>query len=138
MANKYGNKKILVGGLVFDSQKEYSRYCELRMLERAGYISNLQRQVKFILIPAQREPDIVGKRGGIKKGKLLEKECAYIADFVYTVNDRMEMKKAADSSYYFGDNCKKVAEDTKGFKTKDYIIKRKLMLYVYGIKIKEV
>lgn len=118
--SKYGNRKLMVGGVSFDSEREFNRFCELRMLARAGYISDLQRQVKFLLIPAQREPDIVGKRGGIKKGALIEKECAYIADFVYI------------------ENGKKVVEDAKGFKTKEYIIKRKLMLFVHGIRIKEV
>lgn len=119
--NKYGNKKITIGDETFDSAKEYRRFCELKLLQRAGKISKLQRQVKFELIPTQREPDTVGVRGGVKPGKVIEKECAYIADFVY-VND-------------IGDT---VVEDTKGFKTPDYIIKRKLMLYVHDIRIQEI
>lgn len=122
MKNKYHSKKVEVNGIVFDSKKEAKRFAELSLLEAAGAISDLQRQVKYVLIPAQREPDTFGARGGIKKGKTIEKECAYIADFVYkdlTLN-------------------KTVVEDTKGFKTKDYIIKRKLMLYVHKIRIKEV
>lgn len=119
-SNKYQNIKITVAGETFDSMKEYNRFCELRMMQRAGIIADLQRQVKYILIPAQREPDTIGKRGGVKAGKLLEKECAYIADFVYT------------------ENGETVVEDTKGFKTKDYIIKRKLMLWRFGIRIKEI
>lgn len=118
--NKYHSKKIVKDGITFDSLKEYRRYCNLALLEKAGLIQNLQRQVKYILIPAQREPDTVGKRGGLKKGKLIEKECAYIADFVYTENGSL------------------IVEDTKGMRTKDYIIKRKLMLWVHGIRIKEV
>lgn len=118
--NKYQNKKITVGGEEFDSIREYERFCELKMLQRAGYISDLHRQVKFTLIPAQREPDIIGKRGGIKKGALLENECSYFADFVYI------------------ENGERVVEDAKGCKTKEYIIKRKLMLYIHKIKIKEV
>lgn len=117
---KYQNKKVEVAGIVFDSKREANRYNELLLLEKAGAISNLQRQVKFILIPSQREPDTVGKRGGIHKGKLLEKECAYYADFVYT------------------ENGKTVVEDTKGVRTTEYIIKRKLLLYRYGIRIREV
>ena len=118
--NKYGNKKITIGGETFDSSKEYRRFCELKLLQRAKKISDLQRQVEFVLIPTQREPDVIGPRGGVKPGKLLEKECTYYADFVY-INEKGE----------------KVVEDTKGFKTKDYIIKRKLMLYVHGIRIIE-
>lgn len=118
--SKYHSKKVIVNGVTYDSRKEYRRFCELSLLQRAGAITELQRQVEFELIPAQREPDIVGVRGGIKKGKVIEHKCSYVADFVYK------------------ENGKKVVEDTKGFKTKDYIIKRKLMLYVYGIRIKEI
>ena len=118
--NKYGSKKVEVDGIVFDSKKEAKRYQELLLLEKAGEIQNLQRQVKYVLIPAQREPDIIGKRGGIKPGKLIEKECSYYADFVYQENE------------------KTIVEDTKGMRTKDYIIKRKLLLYVHGIRITEI
>ena len=118
--SKYHSKKITINGETFDSRKEYRRFCELSLLQKAGAITELKRQVEFELIPAQREPDTVGVRGGIKKGKVIEQKCSYIADFVYY------------------ENGKKVVEDTKGFKTKDYIIKRKLMLYVYGIRIKEI
>ena len=119
-SNKYGSKKVEVNGIVFDSKKEAKRYSELLLLEKAGVISGLQRQIKFVLIPAQREQDIIGKRGGRKPGKLIEKECAYIADFVYQ------------------EAGKTVVEDTKGFRTKDYIIKRKLMLHEHGIRIREI
>lgn len=118
--NKYHSRKITRDGITFDSLKEYRRFCELTLLEKAGEITDLQRQVEFELIPAQREPDTIGKRGGIKKGKVIEQKCSYIADFVYN------------------ENGKPVVEDTKGFKTKDYIIKRKLMLCVYGVRIKEI
>lgn len=117
--NKYRNKKVVRNGITYDSQKEANRHAVLKLLERSGKISNLQRQVKFILIPAQYEPDTIGKRGGVKKGKLIERECSYIADFVYE------------------ENGKKVVEDTKGFRTADYKIKRKLMLFMHDIKIKE-
>ncbi len=117
---KYRNHKTTLDGIPFDSRKEANRYAELRMMEKAGLIKNLQMQVKYVLIPEQREPDTVGARGGIHKGRLIERECAYIADFVYE------------------ENGKTVVEDTKGFRTKDYIIKRKLMLERYGIRINEI
>ena len=120
MRAKYHNRKITRDGVTFDSRKEFRRYEELQLLQQAGEIANLRRQVKFVLVPAQREPGQIGARGGVKKGKLLERECSYIADFVY------------------GKNGKIVVEDTKGLRTKDYIIKRKLMLRVYGIRIREV
>ncbi len=124
MYRKYNNRKIIVDGITFDSKKEAGRYKELKILERAGIIQDLQRQVKYVLIPAQYEPSgeiyTKGKKNGkLKKGRLIERECAYYADFVYT------------------ENGKTVVEDTKGVKTPEYIIKRKLMLYVHNIKIKE-
>lgn len=118
--NKYKNKKVVIDGLVFDSKREAKRYGELLLLEKVGAITNLQRQVKYVLIPAQREPDTVGARGGIHKGKLIEKECAYFADFVYQQDGET------------------VVEDTKGMRTTDYVIKRKLMLYRHGIRITEI
>jgi hypothetical protein len=123
--SKYGSRKVTVDGVTYDSVKEYRRFKELSLLERAGTIQNLQRQVKYVLIPAQREycDDIYTRgrnKGCFKPGKLIERECSYIADFVYIQNGEI------------------VVEDTKGFRTKDYIIKRKLMLWNYGIQIKEV
>ena len=111
---KYHNLKAFVAGHEFDSQKEAARYCELRLLERAGEISNLQIQVPFVLIPAQRDA----------RGKVIEKAVSYIADFVY--NDR---------------SGKMVVEDTKGYKGGSaytiFSIKRKLMLKVHGIRVLE-
>ena len=119
--NKYKSHKTSVNGVIFDSKKEYDRYIELTLLSRSGAIKGLKRQVKFELIPAQYEPDIINPRGKVKKGKLIERAVSYIADFVYTDG-----------------NGKTVVEDTKGFRTKDYIIKRKLLLYMHGIRIKEI
>ena len=111
-------------GMDFDSRKEARRWFELRALEQAGEISNLQRQVKYVLIPAQRE-FYIGKTGQKKAGKVLERECAYFSDFTYT--DKQG---------------KTVAEDCKGYKGGGayavFVIKRKLMLWRYGIRIKEV
>lgn len=107
--SKYKSRKVNVNGITFDSKKEAKRYQELVLLERAGRIQNLQRQVKFELIPSQRID-----------GKVVERACQYVADFVYQ------------------EDGKTIVEDTKGFKTKDYIIKRKLMLSVHGIQVKEI
>ncbi len=109
-ANKYGNRKITRDGETFDSVKEYRRFCELSLLEKAGMVTDLKRQVKYELIPSMRV-----------NGKVAERPCTYVADFVY---------KDESGSV--------VVEDTKGYKTKDYIIKRKLMLWVHGIRIREV
>lgn len=106
--SKYGAKKVTVNGITFDSRKEANRYIELSSLEKVGKVSDLQCQVKFELIPSQRI-----------NGKVAERSVNYIADFVYI------------------ENGQKVVEDTKGFKTPEYIIKRKLMLWVHKIKVKE-
>lgn len=119
--NKYKNQKVTFMGIEFDSQLEANRYGELVLMQRAGEITDLKRQVEYELIPSQREPDTVGPRGGIKKGKVIERAVYYIADFVY----RDEQGNT-------------VVEDTKGAKTPDYIIKRKLMLWVHKIRITEV
>lgn len=117
-ANKYHAKKITVDGMTFDSKKEYLRWQELVLLEKAEKIQNLKRQVEYLLIPAQfatmRDP----KTGRMKR-KCLERACFYVADFTYTEDGEF------------------IVEDTKGFRTADYKIKRKLMLNTYGIKIRE-
>ena len=120
--SKYRNKKVEINGIVYDSKKEARRHQELLLLEQAGEIEDLQRQVKFVLIPTQREPDTIGPKGGMHKGKVIEKECAYIADFTYLDVTTGES----------------VVEDTKGFRTTDYKIKRKMMLHVHGIRIREI
>ena len=102
--SKYRNRKTVYDGITFDSQREASRYAELKLLERAGEISDLKLQVPFELIP---------KQSG-------ERAVKYIADFVYL------------------EGGKSVVEDVKGKKTRDYIIKRKLLLWRHGITIKEV
>lgn len=115
---KYGNRKIEADGIVFDSKKEARRYHQLKLLEGAGMIRDLQMQVKFLLIPAQYSTEITTRSG---KPKCVERECSYVADFVY-----------------YDELGTRHVEDTKGFRTKDYIIKRKLMLYVHGVRIKEI
>lgn len=115
--NKYGAQRVGEHA----SRKEHDRANQLKLWQRAGVISNLREQVPYELIPAQ-----FGECGTDLKGKpvrvLIEHACRYIADFVYTDN-----KTGAT-----------IVEDTKGVRTKEYIIKRKLMLYVHGIRIKEI
>lgn len=123
--SKYGSRKVTVDGITFDSKKEAVRYQELKLLERAGEIGDLQLQVKFVLIPAQYEhPHSFTKSG---RGKCLERECSYIADFVYKV-----------PLFVGGEPFLPVVEDTKGYRTEAYRIKRKLMLHVHNIQVKEV
>ena len=107
MMNKYHNVKTTTSdGITHDSIKEANRWCELKLLQRAGKIQHLQRQVKYALIPKQQG----------------EREVSYIADFVY----------------HIAEDGKLVVEDVKGKKTKEYVIKRKLMMWIHGIKIKEI
>ena len=127
MRNKYQAIKTNVNGIDFDSRKEAKRYQELLLLQRAGVIQNLRTQVKYVLIPTQYETfKRYGKKGQeLKDGQnLIEKECSYIADFVYK------------------ENGKEIVEDVKGYKDGGaynlFKIKRKLMLHVHGIRIREV
>ena len=102
---KYNNTKIRVDGRLFDSKAEAARWQELCLLERAGEITELERQVEYELIPKQ-------------KG---ERSAKYIAEFRYKDHEG-----------------KTVVEDTKGVRTPAYILKRKLLLWVHGIRIREV
>lgn len=127
--SKLNNKKREADGHVFDSVKELKRYGELKLLEQSGEINNLKLQVPFELIPAQHEyyerySDKTGKR--IKDGKrLVEYGIKYIADFVY-----------------LDKNGKIHVEDVKGFRGGAtynlFVLKRKLMLYIHGIRIEEI
>lgn len=121
---KFGNKKSTVDGILFDSKKEADRYLELKLMERLGTIRDLQRQVAFELIPAQYERFARYSKNGrrLEDGiRCIEKKCVYIADFVYEQDG------------------KKVVEDvkSKATRTPEYIIKRKLMLERFGIRIRE-
>ena len=109
--SKYMNRKTTVDGITFDSAKEANRYSELKLLERAGKITELQRQPSYVLIPKQ-----------VRGGKLVERQLVYKADF----------------AYHDEETGQDVVEDVKGLKTKEYIIKRKLMLWEYGIRVHEV
>lgn len=109
---KYGNTKTVVDGIRFDSKHEASRYVELKYMERAGLITDLHLQAPYELVPKQKD----------ESGKVVERAVTYVADFVYRQNGKV------------------VVEDAKSpaTRTPDYIIKRKLMLYVHGITIREV
>ena len=114
--NKYHAQKTVVDGIAFASAKEARRFRELKLMQAAGEIKDLRIQVPFVLIPSQVIRDDRGRK--IKT----ERACKYVADFVYWDCHRR----------------RKVVEDTKGVRTKEYIIKKKLMLYVHGIVIYEV
>lgn len=110
MKNKYRARRGVVAGKKFDSLAESRRFAELSRLQRLGIITDLRRQVPFELIPAQYD----------EEGKILERAVTYKADFTYERDGAL------------------VVEDVKGVRTKDYVIKRKLMLYVHKIKLVEI
>ncbi|MBR3466535.1 MAG: DUF1064 domain-containing protein [Bacteroidales bacterium] len=118
---KYRNKKCEFQGHVFDSALEMRRWIVLKDAERRGEITNLQRQVEYVLIPDQYRTEIVHLKTKDKYvEKLIERRVSYYADFVYRKGDLT------------------VVEDTKGLRLADYKIKRKLMLFQRGIRIREV
>lgn len=102
--SKYRAKKTEIDGIVFDSRKEAKRYTELKLMEKAGIITDLELQVPYVILPAYR-----------KNGKKI-REIKYIADFVYWDTEKN----------------KKIVEDVKGVKTEVYKIKKKLFEYKYG------
>jgi hypothetical protein len=108
---KYANEPTTVDGLRFDSRAEAKRWFDLLWRVKAGEIADLERQVRYVLIPKQARPS-----GGV------ERECAYIADFTY-------LDKRTGRS---------VCEDVKGCATPEFRIKRKLLLLVHGIELVEV
>lgn len=106
-ASKYHAHKTVVDGITFDSRREARRYQELKLMERAGAIRDLQRQVRFELIPAF---DVDGRH---------YRPTTYVADFVYVEGGR------------------EIVEDCKGFRTDVYRLKRKLFAHRYGVSIRE-
>jgi hypothetical protein len=110
--SKYRNQKTIVDGITFDSKKEANRWAELKLLERAGKITFLQRQVSYVLVPKQ-----------VRDGKMIERPVVYKADFAYK-----------------DENGEDVVEDVKSpaTKTQVYILKRKLLLWEYGLQVREV
>ena len=131
---KLNNQKVTIDGIEFDSRKEAQRYKELLLLQRAGVIQNLELQKRYELIPAQYETVETGEyyKIGVKKGQpktkqvCIEQSVVYIADFVYEEKGQT------------------VVEDVKGFREPSsatyakFVLKRKMMLWIHGIKIKEV
>jgi hypothetical protein len=109
---KYGNRKVAApdGGKPFDSAAEARRWGDLQLLQRAGQITELQRQVRYQLVPSQRDAD----------GKAV-RPVHYVADFRYRDTQGRD-----------------VVEDVKGVATPVYRLKRALMLMCFGITIKEV
>lgn len=106
--NKYHNTKAEYNGIKFDSIKEKNRYVGLKQLEDLGIIKDLKLQVKFELQPSYQY-----------NGKTI-RAINYYADFTYIMEDKL------------------IVEDTKGYRTKEYLLKKKLLLYKYDIDFREV
>jgi hypothetical protein len=108
--SKYHSRKTEIDGIMFDSKREANRYCELKLMERAGEIKDLRRQVRYEI---NQPYEIAGKK---------IKGIYYVADFVYYDNEK----------------CEPVIEDVKGVRTDVYKIKKKLFESKYKIQIREV
>lgn len=109
--SKYRNTPVVVSGKTIASKREARRWAELQLLEKAGKIRCLRLQQTFQLLPAQYVDD-----------KCVERAVHYTADFMYWDVARNQA----------------VVEDAKGYKTPMYRLKKKLMLWVHGIRIEEV
>lgn len=107
---KYRNEVTYLDDMRFDSKAEARRWSMLKLMERAGEISDLKAQVVFDLLPAQ---EVSGRK---------EKQVQYIADFTYQKDGKM------------------IIEDVKSgpTKTPEFVIKRKLMMWIHGFIVHEV
>lgn len=107
VTRKYRNVPVVVDGIRFASKREAARYGELKLLERAGEVTDLTLQTPFVLAPAVK---LQGRR---------RPALVFLADFVYRRGGQL------------------VVEDCKGFRTEVYRVKRHLMATVHGIEILE-
>lgn len=122
MKRKYKNKKVTFDGLEFDSKKEMYRYIRLKSMQEEGLISDLRMQVPYEIIPAVYEEEKVQLKTKVKTvTKCVQRAAYYLADFVYKDKDGNE-----------------IVLDTKGFRTKEYLLKKKMMRAFLGITITEV
>lgn len=117
--SKYGNRKVVCDGIKFDSEREAARFAELKVLQATGKIRNLRLQANFTLVEGYTT--IEGER---------IKPMVYKADFTY---ERATVPDQNGTVYWLRE-----VEDAKGMKTKDYLLKKKLMQEKYGITIREV
>lgn len=121
---KYHNQKKIYDGQAFDSKKEAKRYQQLKLMEKAGVITNLQRQTKYELIPAQ-----------YIDGKCVERSVTYIADFEY--DELVPLRQRSVMVEADAKMKRHVVEDCKGYRTDVYKLKKKLMLWLHHIQILE-
>lgn len=117
--SKYGNRKVVRDGIKFDSEREAARFSELKVLRAMGKIRDLRLQANFTLVEGYTTID--GER---------IKPMVYRADFTY---ERAAEPDCNGTVYWLRE-----VEDAKGAKTKDYLLKKKLMQDKYNITIREV
>ena len=108
---KYRNQRTEIDGIKFDSKGEANRWCELKLMEKAGQITNLRRQIAWELIPNQYAV-VEGRR------KCVERRVTYVADFVYQRGEEL------------------IVEDYKGIETEAFKIKKKMMRWLFGIEVR--
>jgi hypothetical protein len=101
--NKYHNIKTIVDGIKFDSRKEANHYCELKLLQKTGIISDLKLQPRYLL------------QNAFKYNGKIERAIEYVADFEYVEKGKV------------------IVVDCKGMRTDVYKLKRKLFLYRYDL-----
>ena len=132
---KFNNKKMETPDGVFDSKGEWQRWLFLKDAERQGLIKDLQRQVKFVLIPTQYRDEVVHLKTKDKIVKrVAEREVTYTADFVY----RKQTKDIDNNLLGHIEVWSKVVEDYKGYPNDRWPLKKAMMLYFHGIAIREV
>lgn len=124
MMRKYHNTKVEAGGMTFDSRREHRRYLRLLDAQRKGIISELRTQPEWILIPPQHEERVLHLKTKSKIVlRLAERAVTYKADFSYIKDGKL------------------VVEDVKispKLLPKEFVLKRKMMLYFHGIKVRQV
>ena len=124
--SKYHNKKVEYAGISFDSKKEMKRYVFLKDMENKGVIENLERQVRFVLIPSLTEDVVVHLKTKDKVvKKTIQLAITYTCDFRY-VHDGVTIVEDIKAS------PKSAALDNV------FLLKEKLFRWRYGFAIKRV
>ena len=122
--SKYGNRKVTIEGINFDSEREAKRYLILKEYQNKGDISDLKLQVVYELIPAIKElKTVVLKTKTIQKEVTIQQAITYRCDFTYIKDEKL------------------IVEDVKispKMLPPEYKLKKKLLRYVHGIDIREV
>ena len=132
--NKYGNKKVSTDDGIFDSRGEWRRWVFLKDAERRGEIKDLQRQVRFSLVPPVHYYKTIQLKTKAKQvERMWTQEVTYTADFVYKVKTKTVQTALGDAEVW-----SRVVEDFKGMPNDRWPIKKALMAFVHGVYVREV